>query len=216
MFNASFQLSDLLFMLQGTLNTLALTFWAVGAGTLIGLVLGLLRTIVPKSVNAVIGAILDVPRSVPLLIQVILVNSFKSMLGFEWSPFTVGCVVLAFYTAAYCTEVVRSGITAVPFATRRAARSLGMTYWQDLRYVVFPIALRVSLPSWIGVVLGVLKDTSIVLWIGIIELLRASQIIVTRTQEPILILCIAGLIYFVICFPIARFGGRLDAKWSKQ
>ncbi|MHA6844851.1 amino acid ABC transporter permease [Ralstonia syzygii] len=216
MFNASFQWSDLLFMLQGTLNTLALTFWAVGAGTLLGLALGWLRTTVPKSINAVIGALLDVPRSVPLLIQIILVNSFKSMLGFEWSPFTVGCVVLALYTAAYCTEVVRSGINAVPFSTRRAARSLGMTYWQDLRLVVFPIALRVSLPSWIGVVLGVLKDTSIVLWIGMIELLRASQIIVTQTQEPILVLCVAGLIYFVVCFPIARLGGRLEARWNKQ
>jgi His/Glu/Gln/Arg/opine family amino acid ABC transporter permease subunit len=216
MFNATFQLSDLLFMLRGTLNTLALTFWSVGAGTIIGMALGLLRTVVPTSINALIGAVMDVPRSVPLLIQVILVNSFQSMIGLQWSPFVVGCVVLAFYTAAFSTEVVRSGINAVPNVTRRAARSLGMTYWQDLRYIVFPIALRVGLPSWIGVVLGVLKDTSIVLWIGIIELLRSSQIITTRTQAPILVLSIAGLIYFVICFPIARLSGRLEARWNKQ
>jgi polar amino acid transport system permease protein len=216
MFNDAFQWSDLLFMLTGTLNTLALTAWAVVIGTAMGVFLGLLRTVVPASVNAVIGAILDVPRSVPLLIQIVLVNSFKSVIGLDWSAFVVGCIVLAVYTAAYVTEVVRSGISAVPFTTRRAARSLGMTYWQDFRLIVFPNALRVSLPSWIGVVLGVLKDTSIVLWIGIIELLRASQIIVTRTQQPILVLTLAGLIYFIICFPIARLGGRLEAKWSKQ
>ncbi|SAK48347.1 amino acid ABC transporter permease [Caballeronia pedi] len=216
MFNDAFGWSDLVFMLTGTLNTLALTAWAVIIGTVVGVFLGLLRTVVPTSVNALIGAILDVPRSVPLLIQIVLVNSFKSVIGLDWSAFTVGCVVLAIYMAAYCTEVVRSGISSVPFTTRRAARSLGMTYWQDFRLVVFPMALRVSLPSWIGVVLGVLKDTSIVLWIGIIELLRSSQIIVTRTQQPILVLTVAGLIYFVICFPIARLGGRLEAKWSKQ
>jgi len=124
--------------------------------------------------------------------------------------------VLALYTAAYCAEIVRGGILAVPSTTRRAARSLGMTYTQDLTNIVFPMALRVALPSWIGLTLGVMKDTALVLWIGIVELLRASQVIVTRIQEPLFVLSIAGLIYFLMSFPIARLGARLEKRWRED
>jgi polar amino acid transport system permease protein len=108
---------------------------------------------------------------------------------------------------------VRAGVQAVPPTTRRAARSLGLTYWQDLREIVFPIALRVSLPSWIGLTLGVMKDSALVWWIGVIELLRTSQVIITRIQEPLLVLCVCGLIYFAMSYPISRLGARLEAKW---
>jgi polar amino acid transport system permease protein len=160
-----------------------------------------------------LGAVLDVFRSIPLLIQFILANSFKSIVGIDVSAFTVACVVLAIYTSAYCAEIVRAGVLAVPATTRRAARSLGLTWWQDLRHIVYPIALRVSLPSWVGLTLGVMKDTSLVLWIGIVELLRASQVIVTRIQEPLLVLMLCGLIYFLMSYPISRLGAYLETRW---
>ena len=210
-----FSTTDLLFMLQGAGVTLALTFWAVLGGTLLGLVLGLLRAISPWWINAALGGVLDVFRSIPLLIQFILANSFKSILGLDVSAFTVACVMLALYTSAYCTEIVRAGVLAVPATTRRASRSLGMTYWQDLRYIVFPIALRVSLPPWTGLTLGVMKDTALVLWIGIVELLRASQVVVTRIQEPLVVLSICGLIYFLMSFPISRLGAYLETRWRE-
>ena len=210
-----FSATDLLFMLQGAGVTLALTFWAVLGGTLLGLVLGLLRAISPWWINAALGAVLDVFRSIPLLIQFILATSFKSIIGLDISAFAVACVMLALYTSAYCTEIVRAGVLAVPATTRRAARSLGLTYWQDLRHIVFPNALRVSLPTWTGLTLGVLKDTSLVLWIGIVELLRASQVIVTRIQEPLLVLGICGLIYFLMSFPISRLGAHLETMWRE-
>ena len=215
MIETDFSTTDLLFMLQGAGVTLALTFWAVLGGTLLGLVLGLLRAVSPWWINAALGAVLDVFRSIPLLIQFILANSFKSIIGLEVSAFEVACVMLALYTSSYCTEIVRAGVLAVPATTRRAARSLGLTYWQDLRHIVFPNALRVSLPSWTGLTLGVLKDTSLVLWIGIVELLRASQVIVTRIQEPLLVLAICGLIYFLMSFPISRLGAYLETRWRE-
>jgi hydroxyproline transport system permease protein len=88
-----------------------------------------------------------------------------------------------------------------------------MTWGQDLISIAFPIALRVALPSWIGLSLGVMKDTALVLWIGMVELLRSAQIIVTRIQEPLFVLSLAGLIYFVMSFPIARLGARLEKRW---
>ena len=203
-------------MLKGAGVTLSITFWAVLGGTLLGMLFGLARATVPWWANAPIGFVLDIFRSVPLLIQFVLANSFKSIIGLNWSAFTVGCVVLAVYTAAFCTEIVRGGILAVPPTTRRAARSLGLSWRQDLTEIVFPIALRVALPNWIGLTLGVMKDTALVLWIGIVELLRSSQIIVTRIQEPLLVLSIAGLIYFLMSFPIARLGARLEKRWREN
>jgi len=215
MIETDFSTIDLLFMLRGAGVTLALTFWAVLGGTLLGLVLGLLRAVSPWWINAALGAVLDVFRSIPLLIQFILANSFKSIIGLDISAFEVACVMLALYTSSYCTEIVRAGVLAVPATTRRAARSLGLTWWQDLRYIVFPNALRVSLPTWTGLVLGVLKDTSLVLWIGIVELLRASQVIVTRIQEPLLVLSICGLLYFLMSFPVSRLGAYLETRWRE-
>ena len=213
MIETDFARTDLWFMLRGAGMTLALTFWAVLGGTVMGFVFGVLRAVASPWINALLGAVLDVFRSIPLLIQFILANSFKSIVGLDVSAFTVACVVLAIYTSAYCAEIVRAGMLAVPSTTRRAARSLGMTWWQDLRYIVYPIALRVSLPTWVGLTLGVMKDTSLVLWIGIVELLRASQVIVTRIQEPLLVLMLCGLIYFLMSYPISRFGAYLETRW---
>ena len=213
MIETDFARTDLWFMLRGAGMTLTLTFWAVLGGTAMGLVFGVLRAAAPWWINAPIGAVLDVFRSIPLLIQFILANSFKSIIGLDMSAFMVACVVLALYTSAYCTEIVRAGVLAVPSTTRRTARSLGMTWSQDLRYIVYPIALRVSLPSWVGLTLGVMKDTALVLWIGIVELLRASQVIVTRIQEPLLVLMLCGLIYFLMSYPISRLGAYLESRW---
>ncbi len=213
MIETDFARTDLWFMLQGASMTLALTFWAVLGGTLMGFVFGVLRAVAASWINVTLGIVLDVFRSIPLLIQFILANSFKSIVGIDMSAFTVACVVLALYTSAYCAEIVRAGVLAVPTTTRRAARSLGLTWWQDLRHIVYPIALRVSLPSWVGLTLGVMKDTSLVLWIGIVELLRASQVIVTRIQEPLLVLMLCGLIYFLMSYPISRLGAYLETRW---
>ncbi len=213
MIETDFARTDLWFMLQGAGMTLALTFWAVLGGTAMGFVFGVLRATAPAWTNVALGIVLDVFRSIPLLIQFILANSFKSIMGVDMSAFTVACVVLALYTSAYCAEIVRAGVLAVPSTTRRAARSLGLTWWQDLRLIVYPIALRVSLPSWVGLTLGVMKDTSLVLWIGIVELLRSSQVVVTRIQEPLLVLMLCGLIYFLMSYPISRFGAYLESRW---
>ena len=92
-------------------------------------------------------------------------------------------------------------------------RREGTIHRVALKEIVFPIALRVSLPSWTGLTLGVMKDSALVLWIGVIELLRTSQVIITRIQEPLLVLSVCGLIYFVMSYPISRLGARLEAKW---
>lgn len=215
MFSTSFTWNDLLFLLQGAWVTLLLTFWSMLLGTVMGVSCGLLRALLPRA-TIPLGWFLDIFRSVPLLIQFVLFNSLKSIVGLDWSAFTVGCVVLGVYVAAFCTEIVRSGVLSVPQNLRLASRSLGMTYWQDLRYVVMPLATRVTFPGWLNLSLSAMKDTALVMWIGIIELLRASQAIVTRIQEPLLVLCIAGLIYYLISLVVSRLGAQVEKRWQQN
>jgi polar amino acid transport system permease protein len=216
-FKTAITFNDILFLMQGAGWTLMITAIAVFFGTILGVIFGVYRAVVPWWASIILGFLLDIFRSVPLLIQLVLVNSFVPMFGLKLSPFAVSCIVLSLYTSAYCSEIAKAGVQAVPITTRRAARSLGMTWWQDMTEIVYPLALRVMLPSWIGLTLGVMKDTALVGWIGVIELLKSSQILVTRMQnEPLFILMIAGLIYFVISFPIARWGAQLERRFREN
>lgn len=214
MFETALTLNDLWFLAKGAGMTLAVTTVSVAAGTAMGVIFGVIRAQFGPFWSAPLTFVLDIFRSVPLLIQLVLANAFQAIAKFGWEPFTTSCVVLSLYTAAYCTEIVRGGIDAVLVTTRRAARSLGLTWAQDMRYIVAPLATRVSLPAWIGLTLGVMKDSALVLWLGLTELLKSSQILVTRLQEPLFILLICGAIYFLISFPIARLGGYLERRWS--
>ncbi|CAN7560449.1 MULTISPECIES: amino acid ABC transporter permease [unclassified Pseudomonas] len=215
MLTTSFSWNDLLFLLDGAWVTLKLTFWSIILGSFAGLLFGLLRALFPRA-SLPLAWVLDVFRSVPLLIQFVLFNSLKSIVGLNISAFSVGCIVLGVYAAAYFTEIVRSGVLSVPFTVRRASRSLGLSFLQDLRWIVLPMATRVAFPGWLNLVLSVMKDTALVMWIGIVELLRASQTIVTRIQEPLLVLCIAGLIYYVMSLVVARLGARLERRWQEN
>ena len=215
MLTTSFSWNDLLFLLDGAWVTLKLTFWSIILGSVAGLLFGLLRALLPRA-SLPLAWVLDVFRSVPLLIQFVLFNSLKSIVGLNISAFSVGCIVLGVYAAAYFTEIVRSGVLSVPFTVRRASRSLGLSFLQDLRWIVLPMATRVAFPGWLNLVLGVMKDTALVMWIGIVELLRASQTIVTRIQEPLLVLCVAGLIYYVMSLVVARLGARLERRWQEN
>lgn len=216
MFDTALTANDLWFLAKGAGMTLAVTAVSVAAGTLMGVVLGVIRNQIGAWWAMPLTFVLDIFRSVPLLIQLVLANAFQAIAKLGWAPFTTSCVVLSLYTAAYCTEIVRGAIDAVPPTTRRAARSLGLTWRQDMTHIVAPLASRIALPSWIGLTLGVMKDSSLVLWLGLIELLRSSQILVTRLQEPLFILTICGAIYFLLSFPIARLGGYLEKRWSND
>jgi len=166
-------------------------------------------------VAAPLGLLADLLRSVPVIIQMILANSLLALSGLGTSPFVTGIIVLSLYMMAYGGELVFGGIRSVPQTTRRAARSLGMSIWQDLAYVTLPIGFRTILPSWVGLVSGLVKDTSLVAVLGYIELLRASQILINRTQEPLLILASVGVTYFAMCFPLAAWIDHLEGKTRK-
>ncbi len=215
-FFTAFQPSDIWFLVEAAGRTLLISALSIPGGTVLGIIFGWVLSVSGWAGAGSLGLVLDVFRSVPLIIQLILFFNFFPIIGIPLDPFEAGTVVLVFYTSALVAAVARGGIEAVGVTTRRAARSLGMTYWQDLRYIVFPIGLRAVLPAWTGVALGVLKDSALVSVIGYVELLRASQILIIRTQQPFLIFAVVGAFYFALSFPIARIMERLEQKWQND
>ena len=213
-FFTGFKAADLWLLTEAAGRTLLISALSITCGSILGMVFGWILSVGKWRGDATLGVVLDAFRSVPLIIQLILFYNFFPIIGFPLDPFVSGTIVLSLYTSALVAAVARGGIEAVPTVTRRAARSLGLTYWQDLRYIVLPIGLRAVLPSWAGVALGVLKDSALVSVLGYVELLRASQILITRTQEPFLILGLVGAFYFALSFPIARLSERLERRWQ--
>ncbi len=214
-FFSGFGPNDLLFLGAAALRTLWISVLSITIGSLMGVFFGWLL-FEGKFWGAItLGLILDAFRSVPLLIQLVLFYNFAPIIGLNLNPFASGVVILAIYTSALVASVARGGIEAVGTPMRRASRSLGMSYWQDLRYVVMPIGTRAVFPAWVGVALGVMKDSALVSVLGYVELLKASQILITRTQQPLLILAIAGAFYFALSYPISRYAARLEERWEQ-
>lgn len=214
-FFSGFGLQDVFFMAQAAWRTLLISLISISIGTILGTIFGWMLYEGRIWATVFLAPVLDAFRSVPLIIQLVLFYNFAPIIGLNLDAFQSGLVVLTTYTAALVANVARGGIEAVGQPMRRAARSLGMSYWQDLRHVVLPIGGRAVFPSWVGVALGVLKDSALVSVLGYVELLRASQILITRTQEPLLIISIAGAFYFALSYPISRYSAKLEKRWSQ-
>ncbi|WP_269585381.1 amino acid ABC transporter permease [Roseibium sp. Sym1] len=214
-FFSGFNINDLWFLGEAALRTLWISVVSITIGTVLGGIFGWMLHEGRLWATLTLAPVLDVFRSVPLIIQLVLFYNFAPIVGLDLAPFGSGTVILTIYTAALVANVARGGIEAVGKPMRRAARSLGMSYWQDMRYVVLPIGGRAVFPAWVGVALGVMKDSALVSVLGYVELLKASQILITRTQEPFLILSIAGAFYFALSFPISRYAAQLEKRWAQ-
>lgn len=203
--------TDAYLLAQGVLNTLRLAATAAIIGTLAGIALGWLRAVstVAKLLTA---PFIDIVRSVPMIIQLILANSFLSILGFGASPFWFGTVALGAWMAAVTAEVARAGLLSVPIQFRKSARSLGMNGFQEFCHISAPLALRTGLTSWIGLLLSLIKDSALAGVVGYIEYMRTTQILITRTHETWILLIGAGLFYFMICYPVSRYSRYLERK----
>lgn len=207
--------NDIWFLAEAALRTLLISALSIGLGTALGVIFGWLLYEGRLVATLTLAPVLDVFRSVPLIIQLVLFYNMAPTLGLDLDPFASGTVILTIYTAALVANVARGGFDAVGLPIRRAARSLGMTYFQDLRYVVLPIGGRAVFPSWIGVALGVMKDSALVSVLGYVELLKASQILITRTQQPFVVLALAGAFYFALSYPISRYAAKLEQRWAQ-
>ncbi len=212
---SGFGAQDLLFLGEAAIRTLWISVLSIAIGSFLGGIFGWALYETKYWGGILLNPVLDIFRSVPLIVQLVLFYNFAPIVGLNLDAFESGLVVLTMYTSALVANVARGGIESVGRAMRIASRSLGMSYWQDVRYVVFPIGTRAIFPSWVGVALGVMKDSALVSVLGYVELVKASQILITRTQEPLLIILVVGGFYFALSYPVSRYSAKLERRWSQ-
>jgi len=202
---------DASFLLVGAVRTVEMAVAAAIVGTLLGVPLGWLRAMSTPA-RLLSAPFIDILRSVPMIIQLILVNSFLSSMEVPTSPFLFGALALSLWMAAVTAEVARASFLGVPQQFQKSGRSLGMSRFQELVHVSGPLAFRIGLPAWIGLVLSLTKDTALAGVIGYVEFLRSAQTLIVRTHETLFLLGIVGLFYFVICYPISRYSRNLEKR----
>jgi glutamate transport system permease protein len=160
---------------------------------------------------------IEAVRALPVLLLIVYFGIkgtalFRPIFGpdFDLSRFWAGVLGLSMYTSAVLAEIIRAGIVSLPRGQTDASRALGLSHFQAMRYVILPQALRLMVPAMMAQLTTVIKDTSLVGTIGVFELLRQGRTIYTQFFNPIEVLFIVALIYFVICFALSQASRRLE------
>ena len=198
-------------------------------GTLIGLLIGLLlggiravrieerdaplSRISKKILHGFVGLYVWIFRGTPMMVQALIIyHGLRPVLN--WSPVTAGITIISINTGAYMAEIIRAGIQSIDKGQMEAARSLGLTYTQAMRYVILPQALRRMLPPLAGEFITLLKDSSLLSVIAVPELMSVQKAITGQYsifQEP---LYTVALIYLVLTSVLGWVFLRLERRYN--
>ena len=191
-------------LLFGATVTIRITALSIAIGLIIGFLTGLARVWPNLLLRTLSNAYIELIRGTPLLVQIFIVYFGFPALGLNLDPFIAGMIAMGINSGAYIGEIVRGGIESIAKGQMEAARSLGLTYWQAMRYVILPQALYRILPALGNEFIALLKDSSLVSTIAIAELTRTGQIIITRTFKSFEIWSGVALFYFIMTYTISR------------
>lgn len=192
------------YILQGTAITVGVTLVALPFGLLLGLLMALVHTYAGQLLNRVAAAYSLLMRGVPPIVLLFILYFILSGKLVNLSPFWAGSLSLGIASSAYQMEILRGALLAVGGGQMTAARAIGMSRLQSIRYVILPQALRLAIPPWSNEASIVLKDSSLVYALGVPEILRRAQQLSATTQQPFLAYGTAALIYFVLVFATNR------------
>ncbi len=199
-------------ILKGLGITLALSLIGIVAGTIVGFLLGIGRASTHKLLRFVIGFYTDIFRGTPVLVQVFVVFFILPEAGIELDSFAAGAIALSNITACFISEIVASGIRAVPRGQLEAAASSGLTRTQQMRLIVLPQAIKMTVPSLVGQFVLLVKDSSVVSAIGLFDLTRSGWVIVQNIPNGLLVFSVVGIGYFLICYPLLNLSRRLEKR----
>jgi polar amino acid transport system permease protein len=221
-------------LLLGAEVTLRLTVISVSIGCVIGLFMGLARLSKSRILRAVGTAYVDFFRGTPLLVQALviyfgipqLINDFQTWLAvtydiprfqtFRFDIWAAAILVCSLNSGAYIAEIFRAGVQSIERGQMEAARSLGMTHVQAMRYVILPQAFKRVIPPLGNEFILMLKDTSILSAIGFVELTRRAQLINADLVAPFPIYITAALIYLAMTLTFSRLVDWLERRLKTE
>lgn len=215
----TYSLSKLL--LNGLVMTLQLSIIAMALGITIGLLMGLGRTSSNILIRSAASIYVEGVRGLPLLLQLLFVNFGLPFLiqdltggSFNINAFTACVIALSVNSGAYMAEIFKAGIEAIHKGQMEAARSLGMSHGQSMRYIILPQAFKIVLPALGNEFIALIKDSSIGLVISVSEVLWWSKTIGAEYYNTFTPLLAAGLVYLCITIPLGRAVQYLEKKYN--
>lgn len=218
-----------LYLWHGLEVTLVLTVLSLLIGVAIGLVLALMRTSTFQPLKCLKGTkfnrlhawnplawlgkiYVDIIRGTPLLVQ-LLIMYYVVFGSYQFMPkILVAAIAFGINAGAYICEIIRGGIESIDKGQMEAARSLGLSRWQAMRLVILPQAFKHSLPALISEFIALLKETSVVGWIGLNDIMRGADNIRFQTATAFQSLFAAALMYLVLTAIFTRVMARVERK----
>jgi len=198
---------------SGTVLTVGVTLIALPAGLLIGTILALLYVYGGKVAARAMSLYSTVFRGIPPVV-LLFILFFAVSKGINLSAFWAGSLSLGVVSSAYQMEIVRGALLSVSGDQLMAARAVGLSRLQAIRYVVLPQAVRLAIPPWSNEAAIVIKDSSLVYALGVPEILRRAQLIGASSQRYLLAYLSAAVIYFVLVYATTRLLNLLEQKLS--
>ncbi|MDF1509788.1 amino acid ABC transporter permease [Robertmurraya sp. DFI.2.37] len=198
---------------EGVLLTLEISALALVISIPIGIILGLCRISKNKIISFLATSYIEIMRGVPLL--VLLFWIFFVMGRFlQLGPYWSAIVGLAAFSGAFVAEIVRAGIQSVPRGQMEAARSSGMTYVQAMRLVILPQAFRKVLPPLASQFIILIKDSSLVSVISVVDLTLVAKNLVATSFRSIEVWTFVAVLYFIMTFTLSQIIRFLEKKYN--
>lgn len=206
----------------GLLVTTKIAFISIVFGSLFGIILGVIMTSKSKLVKLLCRLYLELFRIIPILVWLFIVYfGTATTLNIDLSGETASIIVFSLWGAAEMGDIVRGALESLPRHQVESGRAIGLSLWGLYRYILIPQAVRRMLPGAINLATRMVKTTSLVVLIGVIEVIKVGQQIIelSRLEVPTASFWVYGLIfilYFIICYPLSKLSRKLETKWNSQ
>nr|WP_320148067.1 amino acid ABC transporter permease [uncultured Anaeromusa sp.] len=202
-------------LLLGAGVTIQITALSVGFGLVIGVFMGMARLSKMWVIRSFAAVYVDFIRGTPLLVQIFLIYfALPIIIGQRIDPFIAAITACSINSGAYVAEIFRGGIQSIDKGQMEAGRSLGMTWWQTMRFIILPQAFKRVIPPLGNEFIAMLKDSSLVSVIGFEELTRRGQLIIARTYGSFEIWLTVAFIYLVMTLSISRLVAYLERRYK--
>ncbi|MBD1870965.1 amino acid ABC transporter permease [Cyanobacteria bacterium FACHB-471] len=195
--------------------TVILSLIAFIGGGIVGAAITLMRISSNKWLRGISWAYIEFFQGTPLLLQLFLAFFGLSVaFGINLSPLQAATLALTGFTSAFLADIWRGSIEALPQGQWEAGSAIGFGYFKQLQLIILPQAVRLSVAPTVGFLVQVIKGTSLASIIGFTELSRAATQINNVTLQSLLIFSLAGVIYFLLCYPLSTWSQHLERKLS--
>lgn len=209
-------LGTLPFFMKGLWMTIVISGISLVAGSILGFVVGIARNSRIPVLRYVLAAYIDFMRGTPFLVQIFIVFFIFPEWGIQMEAFTAAVLSLSVYAGAYVSEIVSGGLDSIPPGQIEAAASGGLSWFQRMRYVIMPQAMRPILPPLVGQYVLLIKDSSVISVIGLTDVTRVGWLTVQRIPEGLMVFGLVGILYFAICYPLIRLSNWFENRLTIQ